>query len=429
MSAPIRAPAAHDRAATTRPVEWAPLVAIAAALLIVACGGKGDTTAQAAPTRPAASGASAAGGGGPPVSIVTVAARQRDVPVLLNATGTVTPLNSVDVRAQVTSVVNKVHIREGQFVKAGELLFTLDARNDEANVAKARAQLARDQATYADANRQLQRARELLAQGFVSQGAVDTNQAQADAAAALVKADHAAVEAAQVSLSYSRVTAPSGGRVGAITVYPGTAVQANTTPLVTITQLDPISIAFNLPQRNLSDVLTALKNGDAPVKATLPDSGTVLTGQLKFVDNTVDLASGTVKVKAEFANADARLWPGAFVNVEMTVRTLQDAVVLPQAAIVRNARGTAVYAIEGGKAALRPVEVLLSQGDEAAVRGVKPGEKVALEGQQNLRPGAPVRERPPERSGTGSGGAADAASTPARGHGGSGANPNGPPAT
>jgi RND family efflux transporter MFP subunit len=325
--------------------------------------------------------------------VSTVAARQQDIAVTLGATGAVTPLASVEVRPQLTSVIDKVHIREGQFVKAGDLLFTLDARTNEAMVAQAQAQVAKDQATLADAQRQLARSRELLAQNFISQGQVDANQAAVDSAAALVQADRAALAAARVSQSYARVTAPSAGRVGAINVYPGTAVQANTTPLLTITQLQPIAVAFSLPQRHLGDALAALPGGGAPVSANLPDGGATREGRLKFVDNQVDAASGTVKVKAVFDNADGKLWPGAFVSVKMTARTLRGAVVVPQASIIQASRGDIVYVVQNGQASARPVQVAYSQGDDAVVSGVKAGERIVLEGRQNLRPGAAVVER------------------------------------
>jgi RND family efflux transporter MFP subunit len=363
-------------------------LAAACATLLAACHrgpeGAGGSAAASSP---------AAAASGPAIGVSTVPARQQDVAVTLSATGAVTPLSSVEVRPQLTSVIDKVHIREGQFVKAGDLLFTLDSRTNEAMVAQAQAQVAKDQATLADAQRQLVRSRELLAQNFISQGQVDANQAAVDSAAALVQADRAALAAAKVSLSYARVTAPSAGRVGTINVYPGTAVQANTTPLLTITQLNPIAVAFSLPQRHLADALSALPGGGAAVGANLPDETAARQGRLKFVDNQVDAASGTVKVKAVFDNEDGKLWPGAFVTVNMTARTLRDAVVVPQASIIQGSRGDIVYVVQNGQAAARPVQVAYSQGDDAVVTGVKAGERIVLEGRQNLRPGASVVER------------------------------------
>lgn len=375
--------------------------------LLAACGQRPEGAAPAAASGAAAASGPAPAASAPPVSVVTVRAQQRDLPVLITATGSVAPLSSVDVRAQTTNLLAQVHVKEGQFVKAGQLLFTLDARADEANVAKARAQLARDEAALADAQRQLKRSQELLAQNFVSQGAVDTTLTSAQSQQAAVAASRAALDAARLALSYTRVTAPSAGRLGAINVFPGSAVQANQTSLVTITQLDPITVAFSLPQRHLADALVALKDGGASVSATLPESG-VLAGRLKFVDNSVDASTGTVKVKALFDNKDGKLWPGAFVNVSMTARTLTGAVVVPQAAIIQTARGPIVYTVRDNQAQPRPVQVLQAQGDDAAVSGVKPGERIVLDGRQNLRPGSTVVERPreggPAASGAGRGG-------------------------
>jgi RND family efflux transporter MFP subunit len=369
-----------------------------AVLALAAC--RGDDPPPAAAASGAAAGAAAsAASTAAPVTVTTMPAQRRDLPVLLSATGSVAPLSSVEVRAQVTSVVTRVHIKEGQFVRAGEPLFTLDSRTDEANVAKARAQLARDEVALADAQRQLARSRELLAQNFVSQGAVDSAQALVDSQAALASADRAAVEAARVGLSFARITAPSAGRAGAINVFPGSSVQANQTILVTITQLDPITVAFSLPQRHLGDALAALQGGGATVSATLPENGGSLSGRLQFVDNAIDASSGTVKAKAVFDNRERKLWPGAFLDVAMTVRTLKDAVVVPQAAIIQSARGTIVYVVEDGKAVLRPVQIVQTQGDEAAVTGVHPGDRVVLDGRQNLRAGTPVVERAREAAG------------------------------
>jgi len=382
---------------------------------LLGCTGKADV---AAPAGAPATSSSAPGPGtvrsAAPVTVTTVRAQKRDLPVLLKASGTVVPLTSVDVKPQVSSVVSKVHLKEGQFVKAGELLFTLDARTDEANVAKARAQLAKDQAALADAQRQLARAQQLLLKNFISQGALDTNQAQVDSQKAVVAADEAAIDASRVPLSYARITAPNAGRAGAINVSAGSAVQANLTTLVTITQLDPIAVAYSLPQRNLADALAALKDGGTVVSATLSDGAVTFSGRLQFVDNAVDASSGSVKVKAVFDNKEGKLWPGAFVEVSQTVGILKDAVVVPQAAIIQSARGTVVYVMEDGKAALKPVRVLYAQGNDAAVSGVKVGDAVVLDGRQNVRPGSPLVERAPAPGGAVSGPARSNAAASAR---------------
>jgi RND family efflux transporter MFP subunit len=331
---------------------------------------------------------------GPAVSVTTVRVQKRDVDVMLEATGTVQSNNSVDVRPQIASVITKVHIKEGQFVRAGDPLFTLDARNDEVNVAKAQAQLAKDQAALADAERQLVRSQDLFKQNFVSQGAIDTNQTLVDSSRAVVEADRAAIAAARVGLSYTRIVAPTAGRAGQINVYPGSLVQPSGNALVTITQLDPIAVAFSVPQRNLNDALATLRAGGGTVTALIPDSGATMQGKLQFVDNVVDPSSGTVRGKAEFANKDERLWPGAFVTIRLALQTLRGASVVPLAAIIQSPRGKIVYAVDAaGKASARPVDVVYASGEDAAVTGVAPGERIVLEGRQNLRAGTIVVER------------------------------------
>ncbi|WP_157559340.1 efflux RND transporter periplasmic adaptor subunit [Hydrogenophaga crassostreae] len=370
-------------------------------LALSACGGPSDAPSASAAPEASKTGAKPAGGGsGPgaaaPVTITSALAVARDMPVVLKATGTVVPSSSVDVKAQVTSVVTRVHVREGQFVKAGELLFTLDARAEEANAAKARAQLAKNQVALADAQRQLARASQLLDQKFVSQGAVDSAQALVDGLQAALAVDGAAIDAVRVALSNARIVAPLTGRVGQVPVAVGNAVQANVTTLVTVTQLDPIDVAFSLPQRNLSDGLAALNNGGGAVSATLADGGGRFTGRLRFVDSLVDAGSGTVKAKAVFDNKDSQLWPGAFVEVAQVVRVIQGAVVVPQAAIIQSARGAMVYVVEDGKASARAVQTLYAQDGEAAVSGVNVGDAVIVDGRQNVRPGSMVVERASE---------------------------------
>lgn len=372
--------------------------AVVVSVLVSACGDKAASgpavTASAAGSASAPAAAGRAPGG--PVAVTTAAARQRDLDVSLEAIGTVTPLSSVEVKPQISSVVTRVHIQEGQFVKAGDLLFTLDPRPDQANVAKVRAQMAKDEAVLADAQRQLARSRDLMSKNFVSQGALDSSQAQVDAQLANLVADRAALDAAQLALSYNSVRASSSGRLGAVNVYPGTAVQANQTTLVTITQLDPINISFSLPQRNLDAVLEGLKAGGIAVTAKLPESGNVVKGRLQFVDNTVDAATGTIKVKARFDNRESKLWPGAFVKATLVTQTLKNAVVIPTTSIIQSTRGSIVYVADKGKAVLRPVKVLAVQGEDSAVTGIAAGDKVVLEGRQNLRPDSPLAERAPE---------------------------------
>lgn len=339
------------------------------------------------------SGALAASGprAAPAVSVTTALAAKRDVPLELGATGTVSALNRVEIRPQLSAAIAEVHIKEGQAVRAGQLLFTLDSRAADVKVRQAEAQLAQNQAKLADAERQLARSRDLLRQEFVSQSAVDTNLAAVESQRAVVAADRAAIQATKVELGYARIVAPSAGRAGAITVYPGSYVTP-TTPLVTITQLDPIAVSFSLPQRHLADVLAQLKDGSGRVSAQLPGAAQPRTGKLAFVDSVVDPGSGTVQVKAQFDNADQALWPGAFVNVTIAVRTLPGAITIPQAAVIQGEPRIAYVVGPDGKVQQRKLELLASAGNLAVVQGVKDGERVVVEGKQNLRPGSSVRE-------------------------------------
>lgn len=348
---------------------------------------------------PARQAVAAVPAGGPAVTVTTVAARQEDFPLELGATGTVSALNRVEIRPQVSAAITQVHIQEGQTVQAGQLLFTLDSRAAQVRVAQAQAQLQKDQATLADAERQLARSRDLLRQEFVSQSAVDTNLSQVEAQRAVVAADQAAVQAARVDLGYARINAPSTGRVGAIAVYAGSYVTPAGNALVTITQLDPIAVSFPVPQRNVGDVLASLRAGGGRVVAQLPDGGGRVEGKLQFVDSAIDANSGTVQVKAQFANPQQLLWPGAYVDVKLAVRTLPGAILIPQAAIIQGAQARTAYVVGAdGKAALKTVELLASAGDTAVVSGVQAGERVVVDGKQNLRPGATVAERRPAAS-------------------------------
>lgn len=337
--------------------------------------------------------AGAKGAAAPATVVSVVKPLKQDVPVLLQSNGTVTPLSTVDLRPQTTSTIRTVHIKEGQFVKKGDLLFSLDDRSDAANVDKANAQIARDQAALADVERQYKRSQELMAQKFLAQSALDTLKSQVDAARALLKADQAALRSSGVSASYNSIRAPMAGRVGAINVYPGSLVQL-TTSLTTITQLDPISVSFTLPETALGDLIAAQKRGKVEVQAT-PNSSVnakPVTGTISFIDNTVDPLSGTIRVKGQFDNRDSSLWPGQYVNTRVTVQTIVGAVVIPQTAIIINTRGTFVYVVDADQSAKQvPVARLHAFGLNAAVSGLTGDEQVITDGKQNLRPGGKVK--------------------------------------
>jgi RND family efflux transporter MFP subunit len=372
------------------------VLALAGVLIVAVAGwwwnGSGDRAAAAKTANGAGTpGAPGAAGQGAPAALVTLATAERqDVPVTVQVNGSVVSLNSVDLRPQVTNTVRAVHVKEGQFVKAGQLLFTLDDRADQANLARARAQQKRDEATLADLERQYRRSQELLAQNFISKSATDATLSQLEAQRAAVAADRAAVQSAQVALDYATLRAPIAGRIGAINIYPGTLVQPALS-LVTITQLDPIAVSFPVPEANLQDLLAAARGG-APIEALVTGRKEPLTGVLNFVDNTVDPQIGTVRAKAEFANADQALWPGQFVATRVTVRTLSGVTVVPAAALMMLPEGATLYVVDQADTATRrKVQVLHTFGTKAAVSGLEPGERVVIEGSQNVRPGGKVR--------------------------------------
>ena len=357
-------------------------------------------------------------------SVTVVRAQARDVPVTIEATGTVVSLNSVDIRPQVSSTVRQVAIKEGQFVRQGDLLFAFDDRGDRANLEKARAQLLRDRATLADLERQYKRSQELRDQNFIAQSAVDTVLANLEAQRALVASDAAAVHSSEVALSYNQIRSPLAGRAGAIAVYPGSLVSPTGAALVTISQVDPIGVSFTVPESQLAPLLQASSGAPASITVRVPGqvaaasgagSGAAgLVGQVSFIDNSVDAQSGTIRVKGQFANAQHELWPGQYVTARMTLRTLAGAVVVPQAALILGAsQQRSLYVVdESGAAQLRPVQLRYAFGEFAVVDGVKPGERVVTDGKQNLRPGTPVREAAAAAAPRASG-AASAARSPA----------------
>ena len=396
----------------TSPLKFlGPLLVLAAvAAGLGGCGRKADADGAAAAPGGAASAPAAQ-------NVGTVKVQQADVPINVEASGTVTALQSVDLRAQTTSTVAQVLVKDGQTVKKGDLLFRFDDRADRASLEKARAQLARDRASLADLERQLKRAKELVAQNFVAQSAVDTAQANYDAGVALLSSDQAAVQAAQVTTGYNELRAPISGRVGIVSVFPGSLVQASATgvPLVNIAQLDPISIAFNVPETQLAALLEATRNGRLDVEA-LPPPGSLhgavsVKGHVTVVDNLVDSTTGTIKVKAEFDNKNQTLWPGQYLRVRVTLRTIKGASVIPQAAVILRGNERFVYVVAPDNTAkLLPVQMRSAMGELAVVEGLQVGQQVVVDGKQNLRPGTPVKVQAAVVKPTGASSAASSAS-------------------
>lgn len=366
-----------------------PWIAILTVLVIGAAGWFGYKTwfaPKPAPKGPAAT------------AVSTALVKQGDVPLEVSANGTVTAMQTVEVRPQISSTVQTVHIKEGQTVKPGDLLFTLDTRMDEANLAKARAQLMRDQADLADARRILARSQELLQRNFISKSAVDTAQAKVEGFEATLRADQAAIDASRVAISYGAIRATIGGRTGVINVFPGSLVTpATVTPMVTVAQIAPITVTFTLPERQLAALREALQAGPVQVTAQPNDGNKApVTGRITFVDNTVDPQYGSIRVKAMFDNEAQRLWPGTYANVNATVQVLKGALSVPPQAVITGPEGRFVYTVKPDSTVVRvPVTVVATTAAAAVIEGVQPGARVVTEGAQNLRPGALVREATP----------------------------------
>jgi RND family efflux transporter MFP subunit len=330
------------------------------------------------------------------IPVVTAKAQSRDVPVRIKANGTVTALQTVDLRAQITSTVKDVHIREGQSVQKGDLLFTLDARTEEANLRKAQAQVEKDKADLSTAMRNLDRQRELFQQKFISQAALDTVQNQVDTLNGQLAIDTAAVEGSRVARAFTEIRAPFAGRTGTIGVRAGSLVQASSTsaaaPLVTVTQIDPIAVSFTLPEKELPGLQRALAAG--PVVVTVKtDQAEPFNGKVTFVDNAVDTTTGTIRVKAEFSNAQAKLWPGMYVNVVTSPRVLANATVVPAQAVQTGPDNRFIYVVDDErKVTQKQVTLAYIEEGFAVVTGVEPGARIIVEGAQNVRPGSVVAE-------------------------------------
>jgi multidrug efflux system membrane fusion protein len=330
---------------------------------------------------------------------VTVAqAGRRDMPVVITAIGNVSPVQTVQVKSMATAQVMQVHFAVGQDVKKGQLLFTLDPRSFEADLAKAEGQLARDQAAAANARVSQKRYQSLLKEGVVAQqqyDEMDSSAAQFDAA---VQADKAAVEAARVNLQDTKIYSPITGRAGDILVHAGNLIKANDVAMVVINQIWPIYADFSVPEKNLEEIKKYREAGSLKVVATLPDSSAPLAeGRVAFIDNSVDRATGTITLKAEFANQHRTLWPGQFVNINLQLTTEKNATVVPTQAVQNGQQGPYVFVVKPDKSVeTRVVELGPSDKTQVVIRkGVEAGETVVTDGQVRIVPGSHVEPTSP----------------------------------
>ena len=334
-------------------------------------------------------------GGAVPVGVASV--EQGTMGVYINALGTVTPVYTVTVTSRVVGQLVGVHYREGQIVHKGDLLAEIDPRPYQAALTQAEGQLARDRAVLKNAYLDLDRYKMIYAQKAIPEQTLATQQATVEQDEGVVKIDQGNLDAAKVNYDYTRITAPIDGRVGLRLVDPGNIVQANgTTGLLTITQLQPITVIFTVAEDYLNEIVTQMRAGHKLRVDALDRSdqhelaqGTVLT-----IDNTIDVTTGTVRVRASFANKDGRLFPNEFINARLLVKTLHDVNLIPTAAIQRNNDIAFVYVVNPNNTVQsRDVNVATTNGNTAAVTGVKPGEKLVIDGFDRLQDGVKISVR------------------------------------
>ncbi len=330
-----------------------------------------------------------------PVPVLAASAQKADVPVYLDAVGTIRALNTVTVRPQVDGKLLKVGFKEGDDVKKGDLLAQIDPTTYQAQLDQAIAKKAQDEAQLSNAKMDLDRYERLAATNAINRQQADTQKALVAQYAALVKSDQAAIDNVQAMLSYTAIVAPIDGRTGIRMVDEGNIVHASdtTSAIVVITQVKPISVLFNLPQQELGQVNTAFAKGPLSVDAQRSDNDAVIDrGTLRVVDNQVDQTTGTVKLKAEFPNVDLQLWPGQFVNVRLLIDTLKDVVVIPTGAVQRGPNGTFVFVVkDDNTAAMRPITVAKQDETQTVVsNGVAPPERVVTTGFARLTDGGKV---------------------------------------
>ncbi len=363
---------------------------IAAALVL-------GLAAVAAATRPYWSPPGAVAQAPPTLRVVPVEvakAVKKPAPVIIEALGTVMPIQSVAVRSRLDSEIVGVHFADGASVNEGDLLFTLDSRALEAQVKQAEGLVARDKAQLAGAERDVRRYTELVAKAATPVVNLDNAKTQADTFRAAIAGDEGALENLKVQLSYCFIRAPISGRIGVANVKVGNFVQAgDAMPLAVINQMTPIYVNFSAPQRNLPPIRRALAESTAQVAAGVPGDAKIPDGRLTMIDNNVDAATGMVAMRATMENPDQVLWPGALVEAKLTLRE-EEAIVIPAAAIQTGQAGNFVFVVKDDTAAVRPVKVARINLTEAVLdSGLEPGDLVVTNGQLQLTTGTKVAPR------------------------------------
>lgn len=357
-----------------------------------------------------------------PVPVVVTTVSRRDVPVYLEGLGNVIAYKTVMVKTQVDGVLEQVLFREGQAVRRGDVLAQVDPRPFQIQLKQGEGALARDRAQLVGARRNLERYEALAAEKLIPQQQADDQAALVGQLEGAVRVDEAAIASARLNLDYARIRSPIDGVTGIRNVDPGNVVHpGDQNGIVVVTQLDPIAVLFTLPQDQLTPVFTELARAPLPVEAFSRDGTTLLgKGQLALVDNQINQATSTIRLKAVFPNPKRLLWPNQFVNARLHLTTRKGALVIPSIAVQRGPNRTFVYVVgQDGTAAARPVELAGAQGDLSMVSsGVEEGERIVVEGQNQLRPGSRVALREPH-------GAAAANGGPAPGAGGPGGAPPG----
>jgi len=327
-----------------------------------------------------------------PVTVASVVVQ--DVPLEIQAVGTVIPFQTVAIKSRIESQIEAVKFQDGDEVKQGDLLFVLDDRTIRAQLEKAKAELVRDKATLEDLKLQYQRNQSLTEGRAISKQVVESSKFAVEAQAALVNADLAAVDNLSVQLGYTQIVAPIDGRTGTITSTIGNNVKVNDVPLVTINQIQPILVQSSLPQNSFEAVRRAMQAGDVMVTAKIENSATIATGKLEYIDNTIDKATGTFVARSLFANADEALWPGMLVSVTLTIGQEESAIVIPEVAVQNSYSGEFVFVIVEEKAQKRAVTVQRNVNSMAIISdGLKVGEQVATDGMLSLSDGTAVSVR------------------------------------